>query len=598
MVRPSQPRLSVVVPARNEARNLELVLPALPRDAEIVLVDGHSVDDTVATTRRLRPDAVVVRQTRRGKGNALACGFAVATGDVIVMFDADGSADPSEIPAFVAALVAGADVAKGTRFGGPGSGSEDITRLRSAGNAGLNTLANVLLRSSYSDLCYGYNAFWADMVDVLELPSPSLPAPGEGLLWGDGFEIETLLTCRFARAGARVAEVPSTERERVYGETNLRTFADGFRVLRTLAREFRRPAAPLAPRAVRAADAPRTPAARTPRRPPRPRRVLTDLPPTPTLASREPTVLKYAGVAAASKMISATPAGRRLYRRLGNVVLERQRVADGLPQRYLGRAERLLHLVERHGVLAPGDRVLELGTGWVHWEATVLALHLDVRVTLYDVCDNRLLGAFRTYLAAYRDHLLDPTTRVDPAQRARALELADAALRAPDFAAVYAVLGFDHVVEPTGRLDGLDAGAYALIVSADVLEHVDAAVLPRHLAESPDAAAPRRVRDPPDRPRRPLPLLRPVDAAEELLPLRRRHVGALVLQRRAVRQPRAAPAVARPVRRRRLRDRRGPGHERPGRVPRAPRRPVHRARRRRPRLPADADRPPPPGGLT
>ncbi|MFC5064794.1 glycosyltransferase family 2 protein [Actinomycetospora atypica] len=238
MSRSSTPTLSVIVPARNEARNLEIVLPQLPPDAEIVLVDGHSVDDTVAVTRRLRPDAVIVSQGRRGKGNALAHGFAAATGDVIVMFDADGSADAAEIPAFVEALVAGADVAKGTRFAhSDDAGSEDITLLRRLGNAGLNGLANAALRTRYSDLCYGYNAFWRDTVVVLDLPALDLDVPAGSMLWGDGFEIETLLTCRFSLAGLRIAEVASTERERIHGETNLRTFADGVRVLRTLGRE-------------------------------------------------------------------------------------------------------------------------------------------------------------------------------------------------------------------------------------------------------------------------------------------------------------------------------------------------------------------------
>ncbi|WP_018334301.1 glycosyltransferase family 2 protein [Actinomycetospora chiangmaiensis] len=240
MPRPALPTLSVIVPARNEARNLEIVLPYLPADAEIVLVDGHSTDDTVAVVRRLRPDAVVLTQTRRGKGNALACGFAAATGDVIVMFDADGSADPHEIPAFVAALVAGADVAKGTRFARVGdaeAGSEDITLLRNLGNAGLNGLANLALRTRYSDLCYGYNAFWRDVLEVLDLPALDLAGPADRMVWGDGFEIETLLTCRFSLAGLEITEVASIERERIHGVSNLRTFADGLRVLRTLGRE-------------------------------------------------------------------------------------------------------------------------------------------------------------------------------------------------------------------------------------------------------------------------------------------------------------------------------------------------------------------------
>ncbi|HEY0813046.1 MAG TPA: glycosyltransferase family 2 protein [Pseudonocardia sp.] len=246
MQRNGNPRVSVVVPTRNEARNLEVVLPAIaavrPAVHEIIIVDGHSVDGTVETAQRVLPWVKVITQTRRGKGNAMACGFAEATGDVIVMFDADGSADPAEIPAFVRALVAGADFAKGSRFV-RGGGSDDITMLRKSGNAGLNGVANALFGTSYTDLCYGYNAFWADLLPVLDLPDINLPAPQQGgMVWGDGFEIETVLNCRVAAAGMKITEVPSMERERIFGQTNLRTFADGTRVLRTLAAEQRRAA--------------------------------------------------------------------------------------------------------------------------------------------------------------------------------------------------------------------------------------------------------------------------------------------------------------------------------------------------------------------
>ncbi|MDT7705776.1 MAG: hypothetical protein QOG20_1383 [Pseudonocardiales bacterium] len=243
MQRSGNPRVSVVVPTRNEARNLEVVLPAIaavrPAVHEIIVVDGHSVDGTIETAQRVLPWVKVITQTRKGKGNAMACGFAAAAGDVIVMFDADGSADPAEIPAFVRALVAGADFAKGSRFV-RGGGSDDITLLRKSGNAGLNGVANALFGTSYTDLCYGYNAFWADVLPTLELPAIDLPAPAEGMLWGDGFEIETVLNCRVAAAGMKITEVPSMERERIFGQTNLRTFADGTRVLRTLAAERRR----------------------------------------------------------------------------------------------------------------------------------------------------------------------------------------------------------------------------------------------------------------------------------------------------------------------------------------------------------------------
>jgi glycosyltransferase involved in cell wall biosynthesis len=220
MQRSGKPRVTVVVPTRNEARNLEVVLPAI---AAVRPGGARDHRGRRALDRRLDRDRAphlpwvrAITQTRKGKGNAMACGFAAATGDVIVMFDADGSADPAEIPAFVAALVAGADFAKGSRFA-PGGGSDDITLLRRTGNAGLNGVANALFGTSYTDLCYGYNAFWADLLPLLDLPDPTTPAPPDGMLWGDGFEIETVLNCRIAAAGLRITEVPSVERQRIFG---------------------------------------------------------------------------------------------------------------------------------------------------------------------------------------------------------------------------------------------------------------------------------------------------------------------------------------------------------------------------------------------
>ena len=234
------PRVSVVVPARNEARNLPHVLGALPPGLhEVVLVDGNSVDDTIEVARREYPGIRVVQQSRRGKGNALACGFAAVTGDIVVMLDADGSADPAEIPAFVEALVNGADFAKGTRFSLGGS-SHDITGFRRTGNAFLSYLVNAFFGTSYTDLCYGYNAFWTYLTEQFDLPPIELENGSSAWVWGDGFEIETLLNVRIAAAGARIAEVGSVEKVRLHGESNLNAVTDGFRVLRTILAERRR----------------------------------------------------------------------------------------------------------------------------------------------------------------------------------------------------------------------------------------------------------------------------------------------------------------------------------------------------------------------
>ena len=234
----SWPRVSVIIPTLNEARNLPHVFGALPSGIyEIIVVDGHSVDDTLAVVRDLRPDARIVMQTRSGKGNALACGCAVATGDIIAMIDADGSTDAGEIPGFVSALLDGADFAKGTRFV-RGGGSEDITRLRGLGNRMLTGLVNLLYGTKYTDLCYGFNAFWQEHLPVLGFDATTtLPADKSGCLWGDGFEIETLINIRTAAAGLTITEVPSFERSRIHGVSNLSAFSDGIRVLRTILHE-------------------------------------------------------------------------------------------------------------------------------------------------------------------------------------------------------------------------------------------------------------------------------------------------------------------------------------------------------------------------
>jgi glycosyltransferase involved in cell wall biosynthesis len=189
----------------------------------VILVDGMSSDGTVEFPRSLLPSIRVIVEPRPGKGAALCAGFRAAEGDIIVMLDADGSTDPHEIPGFVGLLLAGADFVKGSRFA-QGGGTRDMPLHRQFGNGLLTAMVRLLFGGRYTDLCYGYNAFWADVLPRLQLDA-------------DGFEIETLMNIRALRAGLKVVEIASFEDKRLHGEAKLRALPDGWRVARTILRE-------------------------------------------------------------------------------------------------------------------------------------------------------------------------------------------------------------------------------------------------------------------------------------------------------------------------------------------------------------------------
>jgi len=226
-MQPKRPFVSVVIPTLNESSNLPLVLPFLPMNwiDEVIMVDGRSTDNTVETARRFLPSVRVVLEKKPGKGAAMQAGFAAARGDIIVTMDADGSNDPREIPRMVQALLEGADFVKGSRFA-HGGGTTDMPRYRKMGNWVLGSIANILFNGMYTDLCYGFHAFWRHALPIIN----SIEA--------DGFEIDTAIYVRILRNRLRVTETPSFEGYRFYGVGKLQTIPDGWRVLATIMHEW------------------------------------------------------------------------------------------------------------------------------------------------------------------------------------------------------------------------------------------------------------------------------------------------------------------------------------------------------------------------
>ncbi len=219
-----RPTVSVIIPALNEAENLPHVLPRIPEWVdEVLLVDGHSSDGTTSITCDLSKSARVVIQNGRGKGAAIRSGFAAAKGDIVVILDADGSTDPKEIPAFVGALLSGADFAKGSRFL-QGGGTVDMPLHRRLANKALVVLANFIAGTNYTDITYGYNATWRRHAIGLGLDI-------------DGWANEIITNLRAARSGLRVVEVASFEHKRIGGKAKLVAFSAGWTILRAMLKE-------------------------------------------------------------------------------------------------------------------------------------------------------------------------------------------------------------------------------------------------------------------------------------------------------------------------------------------------------------------------
>jgi glycosyltransferase involved in cell wall biosynthesis len=219
--------VSAVICTLNEAENLRHVLPFIPSSVdEVVLIDGHSTDATVDVARRLRPDIVVHQQPGKGKDVAMQYGVQKATGDIVVMLDADGETDPAEMDKFLAPLLQGYDLAKGTRFA---HGYKNKPFKRVFGNWTIAMTCNVLFFKRYSDLCSGYTAFWKDA------------AEDAGLWKANGWLYEPRIIARALRNGLRVIEVEHRSLGRISGQSRLPNWRQGLNSIRYILIERLRP---------------------------------------------------------------------------------------------------------------------------------------------------------------------------------------------------------------------------------------------------------------------------------------------------------------------------------------------------------------------
>jgi SAM-dependent methyltransferase len=154
-----------------------------------------------------------------------------------------------------------------------------------------------------------------------------------------------------------------------------------------------------------------------------------------------------------------------------------------MPDYYVERVRRMIRLTRQHDIIRNGDRLIELGTGWLHWEALTLRLIFDIEAVLFDVWDNRQLGGLKNYLRQLGP-MLSVGMGLSSPQLQRAQSLINHILRVESFTDLYRLLAFEYVVDGSGSLKRFRDESFQLIVSGGVLEHVKRDTLPRVIAET------------------------------------------------------------------------------------------------------------------
>ena len=214
-------RVAIIIPTLNEEKNLLRIISNLIHlNYRLVFVDGKSTDNSLSVIRTLCPDVTVLIQKGEGKGSAIIEALNHIEEEFVLTIDADGSHDTNEIDRFIRKLNEGFDVVAGSRYL-RGGGSEDLTAVRKIGNKVLVKITNVLYGSRLTDLCYGFRAYRTECLRSLDLKC-------------SGFNIDAEIMAKSLKSGLKVAEVPSFERRRQFGNSKMHALRDGLRILSTI----------------------------------------------------------------------------------------------------------------------------------------------------------------------------------------------------------------------------------------------------------------------------------------------------------------------------------------------------------------------------